>query len=173
MRSRFYLVLGLVCALIFLGGFLGQEAGGDQFGRDGNLEIWVRTNKPVYEFGEPIGVTLKLKNATSLPLIVNRRFDPFNDLQWEVFFDPAGFAPIRTAPPKPPTAADYVVLKSGEAIEKEIPNLADIVDGQLIKGLYGLRLTYINKEKPKGPETWTGEVLSNRLSFSIKSGKKT
>lgn len=169
MGSRVYLIFGLVFSLILFG----REAGGDPFGRDGNLEIWVRTNKPVYEFGEPIVVTLKLKNATSLPLIVNKRLDPFNDLQWEIFFDPAGFVPIRTAPPKPPAADDYVVLKSGEAIEKEIPNLADIVDGKLVKGLYGLRLTYINKEKPKGPETWTGEIITNRLSFSIKSGKKT
>ncbi|HZR45924.1 MAG TPA: hypothetical protein VFA47_04430 [Candidatus Manganitrophaceae bacterium] len=169
MRSHFYLILGLACALIFSG----REAGGDPFGRDGNLEIWVRTNKPVYDFGEPIVVILKLKNAASLPLIVNRRFDPFNDLQWEIFFDPAGFVPVRPAPPKPPGADDYVVLKPGESIEKEIPDLAEIVDGRLKKGLYGLRLTYINKEKPKGPETWTGEIITNRLSFSIKSGNKT
>jgi hypothetical protein len=169
MRSRFYLMLCLICASVLFG----REAGGDQFGRDGNLEIWLRTNKPVYKFGETIVVTLKLKNATTLPLIVNRRFDPFNDLQWEVFLDQIGFVPIRPAAPKPPSADDYIVLKPGEAIEKEFPNLAEIVDGKLKKGLYGLRLTYINKEKPKGPETWTGEIITNRLSFSIKSGEKT
>jgi hypothetical protein len=151
----------------------GRDAGGDQFGRDGNLELLVRANKPLYKFGEPIILTIKLKNATSQPLIVNRRFDPYNDLQWELFLDPVGLVPFLVVPPKPLVADDYIQLKSGGEIEKVLPPLAEIVGVPLKKGLYGLRLTYVNKDKPKGPETWTGEVLSNHLSIQIKSGEKT
>ncbi len=168
MRSRFFLILILFCALLPFG----RDAAGDPFGRDGNLEMLVRSNKPVYKFGEPIILTLKLKNATSQPLIVNRRFDPFNDLKWELFLDPVGFVPILVNPPKPLVAEDYIELKSGGAIEKVLPPLTEIVGLPLKKGLYGLRLTYINQEKPKGPETWTGEVLSNHLSIQIRSGEK-
>jgi hypothetical protein len=168
MRTRFLLILTLVCALLPFW----QDAAGDQFGRDGNLELLVRSNKPGYTFGEPIILTLKLKNATSKPIIVNKRFDPHTDLQWELFFDPVGFVPFLVVPPKPPVADDYTQLKPGEEIEKALPPLAEIVGVPLKKGLYGLRLTYVNREKPKGPETWTGEVLSNHLSIQIKSGEK-
>lgn len=168
MRFRFFLILILFCALLPVG----RDAAGDQFGRDGNLELLVRSDKPVYKFGEPIILKLKLKNATSETLIVNRRFDPFNDFKWELFLDPVGFVPILVNPPKPLVADDYVALKSGAEIEKVLRPLTEIVGVPLKRGLYGLRLTYINREKPKGPETWTGEVLSNHLSIQIKSGEK-
>ena len=167
-RRRLLLTVGLICASLSIG----QSASGDQFGRDGNLELLVRSNKPGYTFGEPIVLTLKLKNSTSKPLIVNKRFDPHRDFQWELFFDPVGFVPFLVVPPKPTVAEDFVQLKPGEEIEKALPPLAEIVGVPLKKGLYGLRLTYVNQEKLKGPETWTGEVLSNHLSIQIKSGEK-
>jgi hypothetical protein len=168
MRTRFLLILALVFGLLPFG----RDAAGDQFGRDGNVELLVRANKPVYKFGEPIILTIKLKNATSQPLILNRRFDPHRDFQWELFFDPVGMVPFLVVPPKPLVVDDYIQLKSGGEIEKVLPPLAEIVGVPLKKGLYGLRLTYVNREKPKGPETWTGEVLSNHLSIQIKSGEK-
>ncbi len=168
MRTRFFLILILFSALLPFG----RDAAGDAFGRDGNLEMLVRSDKPVYKFGEPIILTIKLKNATSKPLIVNRRLDPFNDIKWELFLDPVGFVPILVNPPKPLTANDYIELKSGGEIEKVLPPLTEIVGVPLKRGLYGLRLTYINQEKPKGPETWTGEVLTNHLTFQVRSGEK-
>lgn len=162
-------LVALVLMLLFLPG----GAAGDEFGRDGTLMIFVRSNKPIYEFGEPIVLTLKLKNNTTEPLIVNRRFDPFHDLQWELFLEPTGFLPIKTVPSKPLAAEDYVPLKPEDHIERVLPHLSEIISGELKPGMYGVRITYINKEKPKGAKTWTGEIITNRLSFQIKPSKRT
>lgn len=168
MRYRVSSIIFMICCVLLLS----TIAGGDEFGRSGSLEILIRSNKPVYDFGEPIILTLKLKNSTNVPLIVNRRLDPFSDLQWELFFDPVGFVPIKAVPRKAPNAEDYIQLKPEQFIEKKLPNLSEIVASPLKQGLYGVRLTYVNKEKPKGPDTWTGEIITNRLSFQIKPSEK-
>lgn len=83
--------------------FASETATGDEFGRDGNLEIYIHADKPIYKFGEPIRLTVRLKNNTTRPLVVNRRLDPFSDLQWELFAEPDGFLQTKTNPPKPLT----------------------------------------------------------------------
>lgn len=154
-----------------------QTATGDEFGRDGNLEIYIHSDKPIYKFGEPIALTVRLKNNTTAPLVVNRRLDPFSDLQWELFAEPDGFMQIKTNPPKPLTVDDFVELKPEEEIRKKLPPLSELTPHPLKRGLYGLRLTYVNKEKPngvekKGKDVWTGEIITNRLSIQIRSSEK-
>lgn len=156
---------------------LTQTATGDEFGRDGNLEIYIHADKPVYKFGEPIQLTVRLKNNTTGPLVVNRRLDPFSDLQWELFAEPHGFIQIKTNPPKPLTADDFIELQPEEEIRKKLPALSEMTPHPLKRGLYGLRLTYTNKEKPagvekKGKDIWIGEIITNRLSIQIKSSEK-
>lgn len=154
-----------------------QTATGDEFGRDGNLEIYIHADKPTYKFGEPIRLTVRLKNNTTGPLVVNRRLDPFSDLQWELFAEPHGFMPIKTQSPKPLTDDDFIELKPEEEIRKKLPPLSEMTSDPLKRGLYGLRLTYTNKEKPKGAEkkgkdVWTGEIITNRLSIQIRSSER-
>lgn len=165
---RFLLIGGIVLVA-------SQTAVGDESGRDGNLEIYIQSDKPVYKFGEPIILTVRLKNNTTKPLVVNRRLDPFSDLQWELFAEPHGFMPVKTAAPKPLTDDDFVELKREEAISKKLPPLSEITPDPLKRGLYGIRITYANKEKPKqidGKDIWTGEIITNRLSIQIKSSER-
>lgn len=154
-----------------------RSATGDEFGRDGNLEIYIHSDKPIYKFGEPILLTIRLKNNTTQPLVVNRRLDPFSDLQWELFSEPHGFMPIKTASPKPLTDDDFIELKPEEEIRKKLPSLSEITPDPLKRGQYGVRITYTNKEKPKGVERkgkdiWTGEIITNRLSIQIRSSER-
>jgi hypothetical protein len=158
--------------LFFLILLAGSPAAGDEFGRDGVLEIFIRSDKPIYKFGEPIKLTLTLKNHTTEPLIVNKRFDLSRDLRWEVFMDGHGFLTVKPTAAQAPTGDDYVILKPNLEIEKSLPPLSEIVQEKLKRGLYGVRVTYVNREKPKGAETWTGEIVTNRISFQIKSGEK-
>lgn len=154
-----------------------QTAMGDEFGRSGALEILLQPDKPAYNPGEPIILTIRLKNNTMKPLVVNRRLDPFNDLRWELFADPEGFMAIKTVPPKPLTADDFVELKPEEEIYKKLPPLSEITPDPLKRGQYGIRLTYANKEKPKeiaekGKDIWTGEIVTNRISIRIRPGER-
>ncbi|MDC4224125.1 MAG: hypothetical protein MPW15_07835 [Candidatus Manganitrophus sp.] len=154
-----------------------QAAIGDESGRDGNLEIYIHSDKPIYKFGEPIQLTIRLKNNTTGPLVVNRRLDPFSDLKWELFAEPNGFMQVKTSPPKPLTADDFIELKPEEEIRKKLPPLSEITPDPLKRGLYGLRVTYASKEKPngvekKGKDIWTGEIITNRLSIQIRSSEK-
>jgi len=170
-RSVRFLLIGLTLL------FASQTATGDEFGRDGNLEIYIHADKPIYKFGEPIQLTVRLKNNTTGPLVVNRRLDPFSDLRWELFAEPHGFMQIKTNPPKPLTADDFIELKPEEEIRKKLPSLSEMTPQPLKRGLYGVRLTYANKEKPKGVEkkgkdVWTGEIITNRLSIQIKSSER-
>ncbi|HEY5600225.1 MAG TPA: hypothetical protein VIK48_05985, partial [Candidatus Manganitrophaceae bacterium] len=165
MWSRFHRIFSRTLSLLALALLLGSRiAAGDEFGREGNLEIFIRSDKPVYTFGEPVVLTLTLKNNTNESLFVNRRFNASNDLRWEIFLDPDGFLTVRPGPDQKPSDNDYILLKPGEEIEKVFPNLAEIVQEKLRKGLYGLRITYFNRDQRKGPRTWTGEIVSNRLS---------
>lgn len=157
--------------------FASETATGDEFGRDGNLEIYIHADKPIYKFGEPIRLTIRLKNNTTGPLVVNRRLDPFSDLQWELFAEPHGFLQTKTNPPSPLTVDDFIELKPEEEIRKKLPPLSELTPHPLKRGLYGLRLTYANKEKPagvekKGKDIWTGEIITNRLSIQIRSSEK-
>lgn len=162
-------VQALVFILLLFGG---QTAIGDQYGRDGSLEIFLQSDKRIYLLGEPIRLTLTLKNHTTETLIVNKRFDPVNDLQWEIFSDPNGLLSLKPAAAQQPTADDYIRLNPNTKIEKRLPELSEIVQDKLKQGLYGIRITYINTEKPKGPETWTGEIITNLVSIQIKSGQR-
>jgi|GEM_PF-2377203 len=169
---RFFLLRFLLMGGIIL--IAGQAAVGDEFGRDGNLEIYIQSEKPIYKFGEPIVLRLRLKNYTTKPLVVNRRLDPFSDLQWEIFAEPRGFMPIKTVPPKPLTADDFIELKPEEEVNKKLPPLSEITPDPLKRGEYGIRITYANKEKPKGMEgkdVWTGEIVTNRLTIQIRSSE--
>lgn len=172
-QFRFYLFQFLFISLIIFAA--DRRAVGDETGRDGNLEIYIQSDKPLYKFGEPIILTVRLKNNTTRPLVVNRRLDPFSDLQWELFAEPHGYMPVKTAPAKPLTADDFVELKREEAITKKLPPLSEMTPDPLKRGLYGVRLTYVSKEKPKGFEgkdVWTGEIVTNRLSIQIRAGEK-
>ncbi|MBI3803800.1 MAG: hypothetical protein HY282_08575 [Nitrospirae bacterium] len=169
-RYRFLFVI-----ILFL--LIGQTATADESGRTGMLEIYIKSDKPIYKTGEPIFLTVRLKNNTDGPLIVSRRLDPFNDLQWELFAEPQGFMPIKTAPAKGLTPQDFVELKPNEQIEKRLPPLSEITSEPLKRGLYGVRLTYTIKEAPqgidlKGKDFWTGEIVTNRLSIQIRPGEK-
>lgn len=169
-RPALFLILSFFLLVV-------RTAAGDESGRIGNLEIYVKSDKPVYKFGDQIFLTVRLKNNTEGPLVVNRRLDPFNDLQWELFAEPQGFMPIKPAPPKALTSEDFIELKPNEEIERRLPPLSEITSEPLKRGLYGLRITYAVKEAPKGVELkgkdfWTGEIVTNRLSIQIRSGER-
>lgn len=147
---------------------------GDEFGRNGNLYILVKSDKSIYEFGEAIVLNLTVYNGTSEPLFVSRRIDPSDQVEWELFHEGFGPVPLKTSTPKPLTPEDFAHLKPDDEIGEAYPNLWEILLNPLPleEGLYGLRITYRNLEKIKGPETWTGVIITNRLQFRIKAKTK-
>ncbi len=154
--------------------FLDKSGYGDQFGRTGNLYILVKSDKNIYEFGEPIVLKLTVYNGTSEPLFVSRRIDPSEQVQWELFREGFGFVPLKANTTEPLTPDDFAHLEPDDEIGEAYPNLSEILltPVPLEEGLYGLRITYVNEEKIKGPETWTGVIITNRLTFRIKAKTK-
>lgn len=169
--KRFLTIVVIGFSLVLL---LDKWGYGDQFGRTGNLYILVKSDKTVYEFGEPIVLKLTVYNGTTEPLFVSRRIDPSDQVEWELFREGFGFVPLKTSTPKPLTPDDFAHLKPDEEIGEAYPNLWEILltPLPLEEGLYGLRITYSNLEKIKGPETWTGKIITNRLTFRIKAKTK-
>ncbi|MFQ5580043.1 MAG: hypothetical protein ACE5FZ_05475 [Nitrospiria bacterium] len=169
--KRLLTVLVIVFSLIL---YLDKMGYGDQYGRRGNLYILVKSDKSIYEFGEPIVLNLTVYNGTSEPLFVSRRIDPSLQVEWELFREGFGHVPLKAKTSKPLTPDDFAHLNPDEEIGEAYPNLWKILQNPLPleEGLYGLRITYSNQEKIKGPETWTGTIITNRLSFRVKSKKR-
>ncbi|MFQ5543924.1 MAG: hypothetical protein ACE5FY_06185 [Nitrospiria bacterium] len=169
MKRLFVIGLIVACSLFL---FSGEEAQGDQYGRNGSLVIYVDSSKPTYDLAEPIPMTLTLINRTDESLIVNRRFNPIHDLKWEIFHEGFGYVPLKPLPPLALSEEDYIRLEMNEEIGKVIPDLHELLEMPLKVGRYGIRVTYTNEEKPKGKETWTGLIVTNLLWVVVKSGEK-
>ena len=149
-----------------------SEVFGDEFGRTGSLIILVKSSKPAYEIGEPIFLTLTLSNHTTVPLIVNQRFNHYHDLELDLFHEPFGSIPIKPLPPEDLTKENYVRLEVNEEIGKILPELAEITTVPLKEGRYTVRIFYRNKTSPEGEEAWTGRIVTNRIWFTIKTSEK-
>jgi len=155
-----------------------QEAHGDQYGHDGSLIIWIEATKSKYELGEPIIIKFTVSNFTTVPLIVNKRFHPSGDLQWDLFHE--GFGTVRTnvIPFEPLKDEDFIRMEVNDEIDRILPDLREIFATPFKQGRYALRLTYTNKEKPSGKEksldgeTWTGLTVTNLLWIEIKTPEK-
>jgi hypothetical protein len=169
--KRLLTILVIGCSIIL---FLNKSGYGDQFGRNGNLYILVKSDKSTYEFGEPIVLKLTVYNGTAEPLFVSRRIDPSDQVEWELFREGFGHVLLKTMTLKPLMPDDFDHLKPDEELGEAYPNLSEILLNPLPleEGLYGLRITYSNLEKVKGPETWTGKIITNRLQFRIKAKTK-
>ncbi|MFQ5588637.1 MAG: hypothetical protein ACE5F7_07340 [Nitrospiria bacterium] len=145
----------------------------DEYGRTGSLIVFIKANKPRYEIGEPIHITVTLSNHTTVPLIINKRLNPLLDLEWELFAENlGGHLTMKVVPPRPLTPEDFVRLEVNEEFGKQFDDLTMLVNGPLKEGRYAIRLTYRNKEKPQGDETWTGTAVTNLLWIEVKSTKK-
>lgn len=168
-RKWFSAVLVLSCLFY---SSQGNEVFGDEFGRTGSLIILVKSSKPAYEIGEPIFLTLTLTNHTTVPLIVNQRFNHYHDLELDLFHEPFGPISIKSLPLEDLTKENYVRLEVNEKILKTLPDLSEITVGPLKEGRYGLRIFYKNKETPRGEDTWTGRIATNRIWFTIKPSEK-
>jgi hypothetical protein len=146
----------------------------DEFGRDGNLELWIRTEKPIYSAGEPIRVKVTLKNETTEALAVNRRFGFSQEIELELFKEPEGLENFRPPDKETPfRKEDFIVLRPGETLEKTI-DLGERLSSPLKAGGYGIRAFYRNKEAGKkfGLSAWTGEIVSNRLSIQVRPAQR-
>jgi len=147
----------------------------DEYGRTGSLVAFIKSDKKKYEVGEPIYITISLANHTTVPLIINKRLEPLLDLDWDVFYENlGGNLPMKQAPasPLPLSPDDFVRLEVNEEFGKRFEDLTMIVNALMKNGRYALRLTYRNKEKPKGDETWVGSTVTNQLWIEIKSSEK-
>jgi len=168
MRKLVFILWMMVC--LFLP--LAQDVRGDEFGRNGHLIMLIKSSKPKYEIGEPISIIAALKNHTDVPLIVNNRFHPGRDLEWDLFHDGFGYVQLKTLPADPLKAEDFVRMEPSEEIVQVLPNLNEIFSAPLKAGRYALRVRYMNKETPKGKETWTGLIVTNLLWFEVKASEK-
>ncbi len=150
-----------------------QVAHGDEFGRTGSLIFIVKANKPRYEIGEPIHITITLSNHTTKSLIINKRLNPLLDVEWEIFAEGLGrHIGMKAVPPAPVTPADFIPIDVNEEFGKQFDDLATLVTEPLKEGRYGIRLTYRNQEKQKEGDTWVGEAVTNLIWIEVKSTKK-
>jgi hypothetical protein len=171
-------VFSLVVFFILIGALIGlipqRSALGDASGREGTLEFWIRTNKPVYERGEAIYLTLTLKNGTDETLSVNRRWRMLQEIDFELFKDPGGFQPFRPSNDKAPfKKEDFVLVKPGKEIRKTV-DINELLVTPLTSGIYGIRGSYKNEETGKalGIDGWLGDIVSNRVNFQIKPSRQ-
>lgn len=145
----------------------------DQYGHTGSLVAFVKSDKRKYDVGEPIYFTLSLTNHTTVPLIINKRLHPLLDLKWDLFYEPlGGNLSMKEVPALGLHPDDFIRLEVNEELGKRFEDLSTMVNVPLKPGRYAIRLTYRNKETPKGDETWAGLIVTNRLWIEIKPSKK-
>jgi hypothetical protein len=170
----FYLVVFFIPVFSLIDFIPQRSALGDEAGREGTLELWIRTNKPVYERGEAILLTMTLKNGTDETLSVNGRWRILQEIDFELFKDPGGFQPFRPSDDKAPfKKEDFILVKPGGEIYKTV-DLNEILVTPLTSGIYGIRGSYKNEEAGKalGVDGWIGDIVSNRVNFQIKPSRK-
>ncbi len=145
----------------------------DEYGRTGSLIAFIKADKPRYDLGEPIYITLTLSNFTTVPLIVNKRLNPLLDIEWDLFAENlAAHLSLKVIPPVALTPEDFLRFEVNDEFSKKFDDLATLVNAKLTVGRYAIRLTYRNKEAPKGDETWVGETVTNLLWIEVKPSKK-
>lgn len=145
----------------------------DEYGRTGSLIAFIESDKKKYDVGEPIYLTVSLTNHTTVPLIINKRLNPLLDLEWDLFYENlGGNLTMKEAPPLALSLDDFVRLEVNEEFGKRFQDLSAMVNAPLKPGRYAIRLTYRNKETPKGDETWAGLTVTNMVWIEIKPSKK-
>ena len=169
---RYVVVWGWVLGVLLIPVQL-HRALADEYGRTGSLVVFIKSNKPKYEIGEPIYITVSLENHTAEPLIVNKRLDPLLDIEWDLFYENlGGNLTLKQLPPVALTPDDFVRLEVNETVGKQLQDLTAIVNGQMKQGRYAVRLTYRNQEALKGKETWVGVTVTNQLWIEVKPSEK-
>lgn len=147
---------------------------GDEFGRVGNLELWIKADKRKYDMGEPVFITFILKNRTKETLTVNKRWGFLREFTLEAFKEPGGPQSYRPAQKEIPyKRQDFMNFKPEEDLEL-IMKLNEYLANPLKPGLYSLRASYKNQESGKifQINAWTGEIVSNRINITVKSSTR-
>jgi hypothetical protein len=141
------------------------------------LEIQLKVPKESYSGGEPIDVTLTLRNLSSAPLTVNKRMgiNPKRMAEgtWEVKFDvifPPGEPPFMISTRinrGQPHRGDFALLPPGGEVTEEY-TLTDFYAMEL-PGTYEIKAIYHNSVDGRefGLSAWTGEVTSNTVSLMV------
>lgn len=144
---------------------------------DTPLTLTIKANKSVYEVGEPILVTLTIKNVSHRKISVN-----FTGLQ-NTFLcgdcDIINSKKIKLswgAKIQPPlkVKSDYVVLKPGQRLSYEV-SVYDGMFKRLVEDFYTIRCSYLGTnvffEKGKLQTIdydWAGTVVSNQIAIQVK-----
>ncbi len=144
--------------------------------RSQQLQIRLETPKQTYSAGEPIIVTLVLKNQSNSPVTVNKRMgiNPKNMApgSWEVKFDvkfPPGERLITATLINrgEPTKNDFLELRPGQEIRKNY-TMSDFYWMELA-GEYKVKATYYNSADGSkfGLSAWIGQIESNAASLTV------
>ena len=141
-----------------------------------DLGIQLSVPKESYSVGEPIEVTLTLKNQSNAPLDINKRMgispNEMAEGTWEVKFDVA-FPPgerlvISTRINRgEPDQEDFALLPAGGEVSR-VYTLTDFYWMQL-PGAYEVKATYHNRVDGSqfGLSAWTGEITSNIVYLKV------
>jgi len=140
------------------------------------LGIELRVPKESYSIGEPIEVTVLLKNQSNAPLTINKRMgiNPghMGEGSWEVKFDvtfpPGERLMIHTLiNPRGLKHDDFTVLSP----EGEISRIYTLTNYYWMElpGAYEVKATYHNSIDGSmfGLSAWTGEITSNPIYLKV------
>jgi hypothetical protein len=136
---------------------------------EGCLSLKIRLDKEVYRSGEPIRVTLALKNMCDTPLLINHRIALWHEIRLHIK-DNKGLT-LRWLPPAPPpplTINNFSTLAPQQQLSWEIGNVNQILYDKLVPGIYMITATYQNTSGEElGIHAWTGQLESNPVSFEV------
>lgn len=144
--------------------------------RNQMLVIRLEVPKESYSLGEPIEVTVVLKNQSGSPVTINKRMgvNPADMAQgyWELRFDMT-YPPGTPFFPKPlvnrgrPNTEDFTLLPPGEEISRTY-QLTDWCRMQFL-GDYEVKAIYNNAADGSqfGLSAWTGEISSNSIKLQV------
>lgn len=140
------------------------------------LEIQLIIPRESYSVGEPIDVTIVLKNRSSDSIVINQRMgvNPTDmaDGHWELKFD-IKYPPETPPFPKPrvnrgdPDSEDFSTLPPGGEMTKTFI----LTDWHLMQflGTYEVKAVYRNviDGSQFGLSAWTGEITSNSVFVKV------
>ncbi len=133
------------------------------------LSLEIGLDKEVYRSGEPIRVTLALKNMCDTPLLINHRLSLWHEIRLHIK-DRKGQS-LRWLPPPPPaplTSNDFSPLVPQQQLSWEISNVNQKLYDKLVPGIYMIAATYQNTSGEElGIHAWTGQLESNLVSFEV------
>jgi hypothetical protein len=138
------------------------------------LELSIQTNSDVYHTGEPIDVTITLKNTSDAPVTVVNRLDfPHPELRMKIT-DANGhrLTWLPPIPPRPLGKEDFTKVSADEAIASTTRDIGKHLSDRPQPGTYSVVTTYTNEHPGKefGLHAWTGSIISNTVVLTIEQG---